>query len=319
MQSPHADLLTMPFSIVLLLAMLVSMPALGKLASGFISASGENRYWAAGPQFRVAFDENGIALERKGRKVRMRLPGGTIRWDAEGPESARINFVGVGNTLSLPAREKLRARSVWPGVDLIVAIRDGRLKTEFHLAAGIPPSQAKYCVEGASIRATGNTLEWNAGEGWQWREERLQSWQDDPIKTLPSRFLVTGQCVSYAVDGVNPAQPLIIDPEIVFSTYVGGGLFDAVTAVSSDASGNTYLGGWTESSDFPSVSGFQASSSGGVDGFVAKLSPTGQLLYATFLGGSGEDRVTGIAISPSGEIVASGHSTSTNFPRLNPG
>jgi hypothetical protein len=86
----------------------------------------------------------------------------------------------------------------------------------------------------------------DAGGGWSWTEEGLKSWQQHPDghKTArAARFQVDGQCVSFDVADVDPEMGLTIDPELVFSSYMGGGMFDAITAVATDSQGNLYLGG----------------------------------------------------------------------------
>ena len=80
----------------------------------------------------------------------------------------------------------------------------------------------------------------------------------------------------------DPALPLVIDPVISYSTYMGGTAQCAVTALAVDASGNLYAAGWTEAIDFPVSNAIQAVNHGGVDAFVFKLNAAGNsLLYAT--------------------------------------
>jgi hypothetical protein len=100
-------------------------------------------------------------------------------------------------------------------------------------------------------------------------------------------------------------------------TYLGGTRFDAITSIAVDASGYIYIAGWTESSDLPVVNGWQSSLAGGVDAFVAKLTPGGKsIVYSTFLGGRGDDRAFGIAADASGNAYVTGWTTSTDFPQV---
>jgi uncharacterized protein (TIGR03437 family) len=112
---------------------------------------------------------------------------------------------------------------------------------------------------------------------------------------------------------------------LVFSTYLGGALDDAVTAIALDGSGNVYAGGSTLSSDFPTLGAFQSKYGGAAsdsaqpvikvgDGFVAKFDTTGKLLYSTYLGGSGDDAVMAIAADATGAAYVTGFTTSSNFP-----
>jgi len=112
---------------------------------------------------------------------------------------------------------------------------------------------------------------------------------------------------------------------LVFSTYLGGALDDAVTAIALDGAGNVYAGGSTLSSDFPTLSAYQSKYGGAAsdsaqpvikvgDGFVAKFDATGKLVYSTYLGGSGDDAVMAIAADATGAAYVTGFTTSSNFP-----
>jgi len=107
---------------------------------------------------------------------------------------------------------------------------------------------------------------------------------------------------------------------LVYSTYLGGGRAQAATAIAVDASGNAYVAGYTSSTDFPANSGFQTSYGGGSDdAFALKLDPSGtKLLYSTFLGGTGADVATGIAIDSAANAYIGGYTASANFPLKNP-
>ena len=104
------------------------------------------------------------------------------------------------------------------------------------------------------------------------------------------------------------------------ATYIGGsGLDMAFTEIEQHPDGSLYIGGWTTSNDFPATAGaFQENLAGGRDGWVARISPDlDQLVYATYLGGDGEDAVNhnqGLAIDPNGRAVVIGTTDSSNFP-----
>ena len=102
----------------------------------------------------------------------------------------------------------------------------------------------------------------------------------------------------------------------LYSTYHGGAVEDVVEAIAVDGQGSAYLTGWTSSTDLPTTPGaFDASANGGDDAFVAKLSPDGgQMLYSTYLGGSGLDHATGIAVDAAGNAYVTGYTTSADFP-----
>ena len=99
---------------------------------------------------------------------------------------------------------------------------------------------------------------------------------------------------------------------LVYSTYLGGDVFDAAQAIAVDAQGDAYVTGLTFSSDFPNASG---SLLGPQNAFVAKLNPSGSaLLYSLYLGGSGFDSGQGIAVNGAGDAFVAGYTSSPNFP-----
>jgi uncharacterized protein (TIGR03437 family) len=110
--------------------------------------------------------------------------------------------------------------------------------------------------------------------------------------------------------------------ELVYSTYLGGGRGDYAHAIAIDPAGNTYVAGITESSDFPLQNPLQPIFHRGkcedgqlcTDAFVTKIDASGQLVYSTFLGGSGQETVTGIAVDHSGQVLVVGGTLSSDFP-----
>jgi hypothetical protein len=106
--------------------------------------------------------------------------------------------------------------------------------------------------------------------------------------------------------------------DLIYSTYLGGGNNDYALDIAVDGSGNAYVTGATESSNFPTLNPYQTHQ-GGIDVFVTELSSTGSsLVYSTYLGGGGEDRGFGIAVDGSGNAYVMGETYSSNFPTLNP-
>lgn len=114
---------------------------------------------------------------------------------------------------------------------------------------------------------------------------------------------------------------------MAYRTVIGGARSDVPDGIAIDAAGNAFIGGYTNSSDFPTVNAVQSAFGGGqishggppADGFVTKLNAAGNgLLYSTFLGGSAGDAVSDIALDAAGHAHVSGETNSTDFPTLNP-
>jgi hypothetical protein len=110
----------------------------------------------------------------------------------------------------------------------------------------------------------------------------------------------------------------VIDPVLLYSTYLDGLNQDSATAVALDQDGNAYITGENSSLDFPLNTSLQESLGGLTDSFVLKLSPNGQTLhYATWLGGSGQDAGTAIAVDRAGNAYVTERTASTDFPTTN--
>lgn len=98
----------------------------------------------------------------------------------------------------------------------------------------------------------------------------------------------------------------------LWSTYLGGSDFDRGGHIAVDTMGNVLVTGYTWSSNWVS-GGFDTSLNGAPDGFVAKLSPTGDHLWSTYLGGSKYDSGFGIAVDSAGNVLVTGATDSSNW------
>lgn len=111
---------------------------------------------------------------------------------------------------------------------------------------------------------------------------------------------------------VSPGSAVVraqTETQLVSSTYFGRFGFDEATGLAVDGDGFVYISGWTESFGFPST---------GFDAFVLKLTPDGsQVVYTTYLRGSGFDIATGLAVHTDGTVYVVGHTTSADFPLVN--
>jgi hypothetical protein len=135
--------------------------------------------------------------------------------------------------------------------------------------------------------------------------------------TVPSSG-ATVQCFVAFVKKLNAAGSAL-----VYSTYLGGAAVASGSGIAVDSSGNAYVTGSTNSTNFPIANAFQASYGGGLgDAFVTKLNAAGSgLIYSTYLGGSGTgdygDQGNGIAVDSAGNVYVTGYTDSADFPTAN--
>jgi hypothetical protein len=101
---------------------------------------------------------------------------------------------------------------------------------------------------------------------------------------------------------------------VAWGTFLGGAGKDSATALAMDAAGGLVVGGSTTSSNFPTQGAIQSSNGGAADGFVLRMNTAGSAVsFATYLGGSGADGVSAVAVDASGSVYAVGQSGSGDF------
>ena len=242
----------------------------------------------------------------------------------ESPLEAKANFL-LGDD---PARwraniglfQAVRYNGLYAGIDMKYGGTGRRLKSEFLLAPGADPDLIRVRYAGADdIALDGGSLVFRFQNG-ELREDSPEAYQVLSGRRVPVKChyaLHADGTVGFALGKYDTSLELIIDPVLSYSTYLGGSGFDAVTGLAVDSSGNAFVTGYTDSLDFPIAGAIQGATGGGVDAFVVKLNPAGNaLLYATYIGGSGDDRARGLALDASGNVIITGSTTSQNFPRV---
>jgi hypothetical protein len=140
--------------------------------------------------------------------------------------------------------------------------------------------------------------------------------REDPV---PGHWVLGGSREArFEVGTYDPKRTLVIDPVLVYSSYLGGSGSEEGHAIAVDGSGSVYVTGWTDSPDFPTLNPYQAGQAP-TDVFVTKFSPSGEsLMYSTYIGGSAAERGFGIAVDGSGSAYVTGRTDSPDFPIENP-
>jgi hypothetical protein len=284
----------------------------------------DGRFAAQTPDLVAGMDAGGRVQFSGGLELRLEGASPNVRPEGIEPLAAKISFFNgseaAGWQSSLPAFGGVRYRELYPGIDMVYRTA-ARMKSEFIVAPGGDPgairmrflgSQDLAVTEEGSLRVTNA-----AGE---LRDEHLEVFQTIGGRRtkVAARFRVTGRDAAvFELGNWDRTAELVIDPVIAYSSYLGGTRIDQTTGVAVDAAGAAYVCGWTDAPNFPVLSSIRGFS-GSVDAFVAKISDSGVLQWASFIGGSGDDRALSIGIDPLGNSYVVGYTTSANFPSLNP-
>lgn len=221
---------------------------------------------------------------------------------------------------NLPIYGAVTDRQLYPGIDMIYSHASGQLKSEFVVAPGADAGviQMRYDGMQAGIDLDGALqLSGPAGELRENAPVLYQQMGTTRMEVAGGFRILPDSGVGFRTGAYDRSQPLVIDPVLSSSTYLGGSGQNSI-GVAADALGNIYVAGWTDSLNFPTANALRTQS-GGVDAFVAKLGPGGNsLLYCTYLGGSGDDRAFAIAVDVAGSAYVTGWTGSSNFPTVSP-
>src|SRR6266568_4865934 len=257
--------------------------------------------------------------------LRMTLLGANPTTQVEGLDAltGTLNyFVGNDPTQwrsAIPTFGKLKSHQACPGVDLVYYGNQRQVEYDFLISAHADPGRIALGFSGADsleIDSFGDLVARLPGGTVRWH--RPFAYQDTPAgkREIAARFVMTKRRqVGFEIAAYDAGRPLIIDPQLVYSTYLGGGSSDYIGGIAVDGSGNVYVVGDTTSLDFPTHTPYQSASAGLRDVFVTKLDPSGSsLVYSTYLGGSSNEFAGGIALDSSGNAYLTGQTESQNFP-----
>jgi hypothetical protein len=271
--------------------------------------------------------------------VRMQLVGANRapRLVGEEQQATKSNYF-IGNDsrqwhTGVSHYARVRVEGVYPGVDLLYHGNQRQLEYDLVIAPGADPGRIRLAFRGADAIAIGaqGELILHTASGdlvqlaptvYQEAGERRQRVEGHYVLLAPPA--VKGGAkgayheVGFAVGRYDRARPLIIDPVLVYSTFLGGSGFDQGNDIAVDGAGNAYVTGYTDSTILPGVTAGSiqpANGGGGNDVFVTKINATGTaIVFSTFLGGSGTDQARGIAVDGAGNAYLTGLTDSTTFP-----
>lgn len=288
-----------------------------------------SRYELA-PSERTALSTDLSAQRSEGESnasvLRMKLVGANPSSKVTGVDQlpGRSNyFIGNDATkwrVNVPTYASVKFEQVYVGVDLVYYGKEGQLEYDFIVAPGARAEAVKLSIRGAEglrIDEVGDLV--IQISGLEVRQHKPFAYQEmKGIKNPVSvRYDLAGNDeVGLEVGAYDDSQPLVIDPVLSYSTYIGGLDEDVGNGIAVDSAGNAFITGRTKSSTFPTTPGvFQSTGSHFDEAFVVKLGPTGSsLVYSTYVGGSGFDEGNGIAVDAVGNAFLTGVTTSNDFP-----
>jgi hypothetical protein len=219
---------------------------------------------------------------------------------------------------------RVKYENVYPGIDLIYYGNDeGRLEYDFVVRPGANPDLITVKIDGAdqiNIDASGDlVIETPLGQVRQ-RRPRVyqQSW--GTRREVSADYAVNRYHeVTFKLANYDSGRDLVIDPQLLFATLLGGSGSELLSGIGADAAGNIYVGGSTTSFDFPTANPLQPNKTNGNRSvFISKLNSTGTvLIYSTYLGGSGDDGGFRFTVDAAGNAYVVGATNSGNFPTQN--
>jgi hypothetical protein len=244
-----------------------------------------------------------------------------IRGRAELPGKANY-FIGNDPAkwrTNVPTYAKVEYQDLYPGIDLVYYGNHRQLEYDFIVHPGGDPNRIALRFRGGDELAIDpqGDLVLNTVFG-AIRQRRPVIYQEaNGIRTeiRGGYVLRNGHEIGFQIGAYDTTRPLVVDPTLFYSAYLGGSGNDGGSSIAVDDSGNAYVAGGTTSANFPTSAAVQGSDAGGLDAFIAKINPTGSgLVYSTYLGGSGHDQALGIAIDANGNAYVTGQTNSADFP-----
>ena len=239
----------------------------------------------------------------------------------------KTNYL-VGNDRSkwktdIPNYERIRYQEIYNGVDVVFYGNQKNLEYDFVVQPNTPTDQIGIefagvddlaIVENGDLTLTSRSNVLRQHKPIAYQEINGEQREVEINYSIRSE----DRTIGFQIGAYDQSQPLVIDPVLSFSTYLGGNSETFGTGIAVDSNGNSYVAGYTSSTTgFPLVGAFQNQNPGGNAAFVTKLNPAGTaFVYSTYLTGNslGNSAAYSIAVDPAGNAYVAGISQSCNFP-----
>lgn len=261
------------------------------------------------------------------RSIRMRFVGARQNATASGadPAPGKINYFQGGapskHFTDIEAFTRISYADIYPGIDVVYYGNQRHLEYDLSITPGADLTQIRMAFEGPDrieIDKHGNLLLLIEGGEMTLQKPVIYQLVKGKRQIIDGQYIHLAENeVGFKVSSYEAQAPLIIDPVLSYSTYLGGSSDDVGTTIAVDAAGNAYLAGYTYSTNFPILNAYDRSlGHGDEDVFITKLDPTGSaLVYSTYLGSARDmDIATGIAVDDAGNAYVTGMTSGSGFP-----
>jgi hypothetical protein len=243
----------------------------------------------------------------------------------EDPQPGRVNyFIGANPAkwlTNIPTYGRVRYKNVYPGIDIVYYGSHRQLEYDFEIFPGADPSKIQFEIKGAShieLDHEHNLVVSIGKDHLTLANPKIYEVLGNQHVPVLGNYTITDSThIGFQIEQHDATKPLVIDPVLIYSTYLGGSGDDEARAIKVDSAGNVYVGGYTDSTDFP-LATLGSLPAGSPHVFVAKLDPSGStLLYSDFIGGSNQDYGYALALDASNNVVVTGTTSSYDFPVVN--
>jgi hypothetical protein len=319
-----------------------------RLPLTFEQSRNSKTFFARTPNYELSLDpteavlapyfskKNAQGADQPPQTVRMRFvdanPNATIQ--AQDASMTVSNYF-IGNDpkkwrVHVPRFRTVRVNDLYDGIDLVYYGKNGELEHDLVVAPGKSPAAIRISFSNsAKLKIDGNgdlIARLKDGE-LRMRKPKIYQENGAAVEAVYGGYSLDSNLVEFTVGKYDHRRPLVIDPVLVLSTYLGGSDDDGIESVAVDSSGNIYVVGATASANFPLENPFQATPSPTVCGtppttflcgigFITKFNPSGSsLIYSTYFGGTGQnEEARSLVVDANENVYVAGTTSSSDFP-----
>ena len=288
------------------------------------------------PKKRKFIDWERIDLEFKGADIRKE---NIIK---ENADETNFNFFYghcQDGIYGVKEYQKITIKNIYPNIDWVIyRKKEGEIKYDFivHACADYKQIELVYKSKNQINLNQVGQLEFTTKYGDILEKKPVSFCQKNTISThfklnYQKQYLINGDngfesSFSFGFENFNASDTIdfIIDPDLVWSTFYGGNNLDGPTSIDTDQEGNIFVAGYVGSSNFPTLNPlggtyFQGTFGSAGDVMLLKFNNAGVRLWATYYGGSGNDRGWFVTTDAIGNIYVTGDTESPDFPILDAG